>query len=176
MNIFLDRDNRLFQLAHLGKRKPYWFVAIPMAALFIFAPGILVGILITLLNLGPFIRSLTRSINPVQAAVGEIIVLIVSFVPVLLAIWAWVRLVERRPFWTLGLERAGAVSKYLRGVLTGFGMFAASIGTLAVFGTVSTASGDPRQEGLNALGGVLLVYLGWAIQGPIFLCLNDSKT
>lgn len=117
MNVFLDRDNRLFQLARLGKRKPYWFVAIPMAAVFILVPGILVGILIGLLRLGPFIRSLTRSINPVQAAGGEILVLVISFVPILLVIWAWVRLVERRPFWTLGLERAGAVSKYLRGVL-----------------------------------------------------------
>ncbi len=166
MNIFLDRDNRLFQLARLAKRKPYWFVAIPMALVFIFVPNILVSILFILLGLGPFLHSLTNSINPVQAATGQIIILIVSFVPVLLAIWAWVRFVERRPFWTLGLEHAGAVSKYIRGVLAGFIMFAASIGTLAVFGTVSLGRGDPRQEGLNALGGVLLVYLGWAVQGP----------
>ncbi len=166
MNIFLDRDNRLFQLARMGKRKPYWFVAIPMAAVFLLVPNILVSLLIIVLRLAPFLRSLTTNVNPLLAAVGQIIILVASFVPVLLAIWAWVRFVERRPFWTLGIERAGAVSKYLRGVLAGFVMFAASIGTLAIFGTISTAIGDPRQEGLNALGGVLLVYLGWAIQGP----------
>ena len=166
MNVFLDRDNRLFQLAHSGKRKPYWFVAIPMAAVFIFVPLILVSLLIAFFRLGPFIQSLTTNVNPLLAAVGQIMMLVASFVPVLLAIWAWVHFVERRPFWTLGLERAGAISKYLRGVLTGFVMFAASIGTLAIFGTVSMGRGDPRQEGLNALGGVLLVYLGWAIQGP----------
>ena len=166
MNIFVDRDNRLFQLARLAKRKPSWFVAIPMALVFIFVPSTLIAIILIFAGLDPLLRSLTKSIDPLQEAVGQIIILIVSFVPVLLAIWAWVRFVERRPFWTLGLERAGAVSKYVRGMLTGFIMFAASIGTLAVFGTVSMGRGDPRQEGLNALGGVLLVYLGWAIQGP----------
>lgn len=166
MNVFLDRDNRLFQLARMGKRKPYWFVAIPMAIVFIFVPTILISLLLRLLGFSSFIRPLADNANPVLAALGQDILLILSFVPILLAIWAWLVFVERRPFWTLGLERTGAVTKYLRGVLAGFVMFAASIGTLAIFGTVSFGKGDPQQEGLNALGGVLLVYLGWAIQGP----------
>ena len=166
MNVFLDRDNRLFQLVRLGKRKPYWFVAIPMALVFIFVPTILVSLLLGLLGFGPFIRPLVENANPALAALGQDSILILSFAPILLAIWAWLVFVERRPFWTLGLERAGAVTKYLRGALVGFLLFAVSIGTLALFGTVSLGRGDPQQEGLNALGGVLLVYLGWAIQGP----------
>ncbi|GAC1363162.1 MAG: type II CAAX endopeptidase family protein [Ktedonobacteraceae bacterium] len=167
MNIFLDRNNRLFQLARMGKRIPYWFVAVPMSIVFIFVPTLLVGLLAALLGLLAPIRSLTGNTNVVLAALGQIIILAISFVPVLLAILAWVAFVEKRPFWTLGLERAGAVTKYARGVLIGFIMFAISIGALALFGTVAQGQGNPQQEGLNALGGVLLVYLGWTIQGPV---------
>lgn len=166
MNIFLDPNNYFFQLACGGKRKPYWFLSIPMAAGFVFVPVILVYFLFFFLNALPLIRSMAASTNALLSATGEIIVLAISFAPILLALWAWVVFVERRPFWTLGLERTGAVTKYLRGALIGFLMFAVCIGALAVFGTVSSRTGNPQLQGLNALGGVLLVYLGWTIQGP----------
>jgi len=166
VNIFLDPNNHFFQLARRGKRLSYWFVAIPMAAVFVFVPLILAYLLFYLLKLDTFLQSLLDSTNAFLSATGQIITLALSFVPIVLAIWAWVVFVERRPLWTLGLERAGAVTKYVRGALIGFVMFAVSIGALAIFGTVSSVTGNSPLQGLNALGGVLLVYLGWTIQGP----------
>jgi membrane protease YdiL (CAAX protease family) len=66
----------------------------------------------------------------------------------------------------MGLEWAGAGLKYLRGFLIGVVMFAVSIGISAAFGYIAFETGGSGSQGLAALGGVLLVYLGWTVQGP----------
>ena len=65
----------------------------------------------------------------------------------------------------MGLEKAGAVTKYLRGMLIGLVMFAASIGVSAAFGFIAVEHGGSQPRGLAALAGVLLVFLGWMVQG-----------
>ena len=45
-------------------------------------------------------------------------------------------------------------------------MFVVSIGISAALGYVAFEEGDPNKQGVAALGGVLLVFLGWTIQGP----------
>jgi membrane protease YdiL (CAAX protease family) len=91
--------------------------------------------------------------------------LVLSFGPIFLILWAWLVLVEKRPLWTIGLERAAAGKKYLRGLLIGLVMFAAAVGLSALLGFISFEAGNPQQQGLAALGGILLVLLGWMVQG-----------
>jgi len=82
-------------------------------------------------------------------------------------LWGWLTWYEKRPFWTIGLERRGAGLKYLRGLWIGLIMFAVSVGISAALGFVAfeeNSGGQP--QGLAAVGGVLLVFLGWTIQGP----------
>ena len=66
----------------------------------------------------------------------------------------------------IGLEWSGAWQKYLRGLLVGLVMFVAAIGISAAFGYIAVEEVDPQQQGLAALGGVLLVFLGRTVQGP----------
>jgi membrane protease YdiL (CAAX protease family) len=80
-------------------------------------------------------------------------------------LWAWLKFVEKRPFWTLGYELKNVLSQYGRGFLIGTLMFASAVGLLALFGSVSFEQGDPAQQGFPAVGGVFLVLLGWIIQG-----------
>jgi membrane protease YdiL (CAAX protease family) len=67
----------------------------------------------------------------------------------------------------VGLERDGAGFKYLRGVAVGLGQFIATLAIWAVLGYVGFEDGDPARQGWAALAGVLLVYLGWTVQGPV---------
>lgn len=69
-------------------------------------------------------------------------------------------LVRRRPFWTLGFERAGALPKYARGFAFGLLAFGASV---AILGTSGLASLDHVEYA--AAGGILIVLVGWLVQG-----------
>jgi membrane protease YdiL (CAAX protease family) len=79
--------------------------------------------------------------------------------------WLWMWLWEGRAPWTVGLERDGAAMKYLRGLALGFLSFTAVVGLLALTGSVELEGGDPSQQGLGALGGVVIVFIGWVVQG-----------
>jgi membrane protease YdiL (CAAX protease family) len=44
-------------------------------------------------------------------------------------------------------------------------MFAAAVGILALFGSVSFEQGNPAEQGFPAIAGVMLVLIGWIVQG-----------
>jgi membrane protease YdiL (CAAX protease family) len=101
-----------------------------------------------------------------DTALERTILLTLAFAPIFLLLWAWLKWYEKRPFWTLGLEWQGVWFKYLRGLLVGLVMFAGSVGISAVFGFMAFEEQGPQPQGLAALGGVLLVFVGWTVQGP----------
>ena len=108
--------------------------------------------------------SILEAVLP-NTALEQAIFLILAFGPIFLILWGWLALFEKRPFWTIGLERLGLWKKYLRGILVGLLMFVASIGISAAFGFIAFEDGDPQKQGVVALGGVILVFLGWMVQG-----------
>jgi uncharacterized protein len=67
--------------------------------------------------------------------------------------------------WTIGLEGTGAGWKYGRGLLVGLVMFGAVVGLMAALGYVEWENGGTQAQGAAALGGVLLVLVGWVVQG-----------
>ena len=93
-------------------------------------------------------------------SLGAVAALIFAFV------WAWVAWYERRPFSTLGLEPGGALHKYLRGLILGVVTFAAVVLVMVLLGDVASDRSDPGLRGTAALGGVLVVYSAWMVQGP----------
>jgi membrane protease YdiL (CAAX protease family) len=91
--------------------------------------------------------------------------LVSSFLLVYFILWAWVKLFEKRPFWTMGYEIKNAAYQYARGLIFGTLIFAGAVIILAGFGSVSFEQGAPARQGFAALGGVLLVLVGWIVQG-----------
>lgn len=91
--------------------------------------------------------------------------LIASFGGIFLFLWLWTKFFEKRRFASLGLEKANALFRYLRGLGIGVAMFSGAVGLLAVFGFVRIETGQPAMQGLPALGGVLIVLIGWLVQG-----------
>ncbi|MBN1992001.1 MAG: CPBP family intramembrane metalloprotease [Anaerolineae bacterium] len=184
MKYLLDSKNRLFELACSGKRLPHLIVATVLSFVFVLVGGFGGGILALIIIVGLSIATGEVSAAGVEkilaggnqqallnlllpnTALEQTIYLVFSFGPIFLLLWAWLALFEKRPFWTIGLARPGAGQRYLRGLLVGLLMFIASVGVSAVFGYIAIEEGSSSQpQGLAALGGVLLVFLGWVVQG-----------
>ncbi len=177
MNKLLDPQNHVFELARSGQRLPPGLAAAPLSFVIglvaQFAGGLPAIFLIVALSLRETGQSLSvdrpedlmRLVMP-DTALERTILLILSFAPIFLLLWGWLKWYEKRPFWTLGLEWRGAWFYYLRGLLVGLLMFAVSVGVSAALGFIAVEEASAQPQGLAALGGVLLIFLGWTVQGP----------
>ena len=180
---FLNSDNRLLQLAKSGYRLPeswqkyapaldkiYPVIALVLAVVFIFVAqiggGIAAFIVLTPLSLWRYghFPSPESLLTP-ETGLESAILLIFTFGPIFLIVWGWIFLFEKRAPWTIGLERRYALRNYLRGLLIGLAMFGAATGILAALGYVAFEQGDPRKQGIAALGSVLIILAGWVVQG-----------
>jgi hypothetical protein len=175
MNTLLDPYNHLLDLARSGQRLPHIILAVVLAFVFVLGSqligGIPAGIIVFLLS-RPASEELPQGSMEEMAnlflpdtPLEQLLLLVLSFGPIFLILWIWLALFEKRPFWTLGLEQIGAAKKYGRGLLIGLLMFSAAVGISALFGYVAVESGDPQRQGLAALGGVLVIFFGWVVQG-----------
>jgi membrane protease YdiL (CAAX protease family) len=102
--------------------------------------------------------------KPVQTAAVLTVELILGFAAVVFSLWLWLRFFEGRPFSTLGLRGTDTLRKALRGALAGLLLIAATALLLVLLGFVIVEGGSQGPVGFAALGGVLLVALGWAAQ------------
>lgn len=108
---------------------------------------------------------ITGTLEP-DSPVLQALILILSFAPIFLLIWVWVRLFEKRGFSSLGMHAKGAWFKYLRGFALGVGMFSGAVIALSAFGFLSLAPAANGTAAISALPGVMVMLLGWLVQGP----------
>jgi len=163
------KNNRLFYLAQTG-RLPHMLIVIVLGIIIIFVSQ-LGGIPIYIAQIFLYGFSETgihqpETMSATLSGLWMAALLISSFAGIFLFLWLWVRFAEKRPFSSLGFERKNAIFTYLRGFVLGLLMFSAAIGLLAVLGFVQIdRSIDPSMVGLSALGGVLIILVGWLVQG-----------
>lgn len=150
----------LVNLAGWAKRLPHPILIMVLVLVF----PIFGEIIADLIGLENGIVPVGESATVMQGAFQLITMLVAGFGPTALALWLWLRFYEKRPFWTIGLEPAGALRKLGRGFLGGTLMFGASVLIMALFGFVAIEPGDPQQQGLVTLLPVLLTLIGWGIQ------------
>lgn len=156
--------SRLFDLARQGQRLTHIAAVIPLSFLFaVFAQVGIVPVMILLGTIG--IGASLAGIPNTAAGFWMGMILTSSFILVYAILWAWLKWFEKRPFRTLGYELKDTFSQYARGFLFGALMFAGSVGILDLFGSISFEQGDPSKQGLAAAAGVMLVLVGWVIQG-----------
>lgn len=153
MPAWLRADNLLFTLANSGRRRTHPALAVLVA--------VAIGLLGAVLGAGLALPLLLAA----PPALAPALALVAVFVPVYLLLWAWLAVVEGRGFATLGFPRAEARRKVVRGAVLGVGMFSAVVALLALSGGLRE---DPQREltGPAALGGVLAMLGGYAVQGP----------
>jgi uncharacterized protein len=161
-------NSKLFDLARQGKRLTHIAVVIPFSFLIplisqfgtipvIVAKFIFHGVSWNILDF--------EGLSPLESGFWMAAILVSAFVMVYFILWAWVAFFEKRPFWTMGYELKHAIPQYLRGFLIGAVIFSSAVGFLVLFGAVEVKMGDPSQVGFAALGGVLIVLVGWIVQG-----------
>jgi membrane protease YdiL (CAAX protease family) len=166
MNWLLSPDNHLIALARRGKRLTNVLLVLVLSIVIVVVGSF--GVFFGYVFFGPSILEPGMSgSSALQTGLIQAAQLVFSFAPTFLLLWAWVALFEGRPLWTLGLEAGGALRKYLRGMAFGLAMFGGAVLLMSLLGYATIEEGgDPRLQGFGALGGILLVYLGWTVQGP----------
>lgn len=160
--------SRLFDLARQGQRLTHIAAVIPLSFLFaLFAQLGVIPLVIVMGSIYGFTETgiSMKGVPPLEAGFWMSLQLILSFVLVYAILWAWLKFFEKRPFWTLGYEAKNALMQYGRGFLAGALMFGGAVAILAVTGGVVFEQGNPTQQGAAALGGVIIVLLGWIVQG-----------
>lgn len=161
-------NSKLFSLARQGQRLTHIAAVIPLSVLFSFVAqmGVIPIVAIMAIIYGFSDTLLTmKGMSSLTAGFWMSMQLISSFVLIYAILWAWLRFVEKRPFWTLGYELKNALFQYGRGFLIGVFMFTSAVGILVLFGSVSMEHGDQTLQGFAAIGGVGLVLTGWIVQG-----------
>lgn len=174
MNFFLNPANHLFTLARSGRRLPHMILAIVLSFVFILAaqlgggiPALLLIIAFSMIGQPGAAPTTPNQLSSlIDTPLEQAVLLVLAFAPLFIILWLWLALFEKRPLWTIGLERRGAVPNYLRGFLVGVVMFVVAIGLTGALGYIAFEEGDPQRQGLAALGGVLLILVGWFVQGP----------
>jgi uncharacterized protein len=154
MTRLVDASNHLLKLAQLGERS----TSLAAAVLVVIA---IVG-LSPLAEL-PFVAWLRAVEAP--SAVIETVRLIVVFGLYFLLLGTWLKLHEKRPLQTVGLERNGALRRYLRGVLVALFMYSMVVANLTAFGYIRVDESNMESAGFAALPSVLVIFLAWMIQG-----------
>ena len=157
VTILLDPTNRLFTMARTGRRLPS-------------APAAIAVVFVTLaLALVPgqmLARVVVRFLpSGVQSVAEPIIQNITMFLPIYLGLWVWLRLLSKRPFWTLGLEPKHAGRYVLQGTLLAGLMMALTAG-LSIAPGASFAPGLLHTMGLTALAIRFSSLLSYFVQGP----------
>jgi uncharacterized protein len=177
----LNPDNQLFFLARQGSlnipkfkseslQKIWEFLyplfvffyagLTPILSAFCAAPIIIINL--AQKNFSPeIINNPTNSDSPLVTSMF----LVFSFLPIFLFVWGWLVVFERRMFWTTGLERKGIFEKYSRGALVGIIMMIIPVALLSMAGFLRFESEPATWEGWTAVPGVLILLVGWIVQG-----------
>mgnify|MGYP000380327355 CR=1 FL=1 len=180
MKRLFQSHHHFFELARTGYRLPaflpskaitifdyiYPILALLLSISFLIISQV-IGTIFTALWFSPFASSETSNLGAFipETAVELMASLIATFGPLFLILAIWLLLFEKRQLWTIGLERKQALYYYLRGLLVGVLMLASAVGISAAFGYIAFEEGNPQTQGIAALGGVGIIFLGWMVQG-----------
>lgn len=147
----IHEENRLFILARSAKRLPHILAAIPMSAVFLYGA----------LYAGAFFGSLVfapwRNGAPLVSETIFELKNMISFGLAIVLLALWLRWVEGRRLWTLGLERQPLARPLIVGWLVSVAMIAAVVGLSALFGGATVTQNRTSLGGLTALGLLLLI-------------------
>jgi membrane protease YdiL (CAAX protease family) len=168
---WLSTENHLVALARRASRLPNLWLTLVVGAAMVVLGELLFGLpmfLATYASTGQVPRSWSDTFadSALLSGLYQTVALGVSFAGVYLIVWLWLRWYERRPFWTVGFERDGAIRKALRGGIVGLLMLGGAVALMAAVGYAAPEDGPPQLQGPPAAPGVLIALLGWAVQGP----------
>ncbi len=168
----LDANNALLTQARQGKRlTPIWLViplgiVIPILSQLGAIPLVMFNVLRHTSDLTTVptddINALSNLVLP-QTALEQMLFLISLFAGIYLLLWLWMRFVEGRPLASAGLQRDEVLFRYGRGFGVGLGLFILAVVPGSLLGFYDLAVNPVL--GLGTIAGVVMVLLGWVVQG-----------
>ncbi|HJQ56631.1 MAG TPA: type II CAAX endopeptidase family protein [Vineibacter sp.] len=156
----LTRDNSLIADVRHAKLITPWWLAIPIGG------GLLILVTAVLAPLAAIpLGVASKAVAPsVHAAYFSSILTILAFGFTALVLLLWVRLVERRPFHTIGFRPRHALLGVALGVGTALLFTTLVMGGLHLLGMLGPAPGNAGPIGLAALQGIMIAALTYAVQ------------
>ncbi|SCI14625.1 CAAX amino terminal protease self-immunity [uncultured Clostridium sp.] len=94
-----------------------------------------------------------------------LLITLVSFIFISLLVFIRVKFIEKRQFSSIGFNKNNWIKKYSLGFIIGILMMCAVVLILFIFGFVSLENNPTQPIGISALSGVLIILIGWIIQG-----------
>lgn len=94
-----------------------------------------------------------------------LLITLVSFIFISLLVFIRVKFIEKRQFSSIGFNKNNWSKKYSLGFIIGILMMCAVVLILFIFGFVSLENNPTQPIGISALSGVLIILIGWIIQG-----------
>lgn len=177
----LDANSKLFEYARKGSQniprfkssslQSVWEQAYPLFAFFYaglipFLSAFCAAPIIVLnIAIEGFSPEILRNPINLNSPLITTMFLVFSFSPIFLFVWGWLVVFEKRIFWTTGLTLENALKNYSFGMLIGFGMIAIPVSLKFLVGSVDFESNPNAWEGWVAVPGVLILLVGWIVQG-----------
>lgn len=156
-----SKKNRMFNLQEKGVKLPNLFMAIVIFLGVMIASDLIGGIPSAVYDQ----MDNSKGSLIVQALLFASMVLIIPFGLNILAFFYWVTHKEKRKISTMGFEKGHICKKYLNGFVKGILMIAIGTLILYILGMMTIDYRNPKVKGLSALWGILIVLIGWMIQG-----------
>lgn len=158
--MFIEKES-LVNEAKKSKKLPNFIWAIILALLFMN-----VGSLIGAIGITPLYLTLNNfSVFRANTDLLLLLITLVSFAFISLLVFIRVKFIEKRSFSSIGFNKNNWFKKYFLGFVIGLGMMCVVVFILFIFGFVSVESNPTQPIGISALSGVLIILVGWIIQG-----------
>jgi membrane protease YdiL (CAAX protease family) len=155
------QSTNLVNHANRSKKLPNFIWAIILALIFMFG-GSLVGGLITL----PFLFLLNKTeLFMSNQDIVYLLISLLSFAFISLFVFFRVTKIEKRNLSSIGFSKNNWLKKYAFGFFIGIAMMGIIVVILSVFGYITIEKKPSQPVGVSALASILIVLLGWIIQG-----------
>lgn len=159
---FLAVTNPFFARGRQARYLPNLFVVLALALVLAILTALPSQLLRPLLQ--PF-YTVAETGSPTPTATVQTVQHLLNYLPLFGLLAVWLRWGERRPFWTLGFPTVPILRQAASGLLVGCVLYLVPVAVAALFGQVTWAAGPVTQQGMAALGGVLIALVGWLVQG-----------
>lgn len=156
-----SRNEDLVTLATGSRKLPNFIWATLLVLIFMTGGQIIGGICIVPIYL---IMYMTRGVSS-DLGLFELFINLSSFLFISVLVFVRVKYIEKRKISTIGFTKDSWLKKYGKGFLIGFAMMAIVVLILFALGCVSVNKSPSQPTGYAALGGVMIILIGWIIQG-----------
>ena len=156
INLLFSPENAFFKSARSAKRLPH----ITLSSFILPFLFVVVGLVFFQHVIVPLLVGDAKQLSKFW---DELFLLCVPYPVMIITLFLWVKLFEKRTFYSIGFTNHNKIRKYLFGFGTGLGAMSIIVGLMALADIIKV--NQSSIAGPAAIGGVILYLFGYFIQG-----------